>query len=293
MLTAPTPQSPEVATTPDKTTLLTRASNPLSAEPRPFLRWAGSKQRLLSQLVDYVPPFEGRYFEPFLGAGALFFLLDQSHATLSDKIAPLVETYNVVAQHPEELLAALEPMDVLDKEYYYRVRGDVPADEVGRAARFIFLNRAGWNGLYRVNNAGRFNVPYGRPRSGTILDRDNLLACSKLLSTATIEVNDFESTVRDASAGDLVYFDPPYVTGHNNNGFIDYNEDLFAWKDQERLARVARELQDEGVHVIVSNANHAAVHALYPTFRVAEVSRRSALASTVSQRTTVTEAVFY
>ncbi|WP_402844659.1 DNA adenine methylase [Microbacterium sp. GXS0129] len=273
--------------------LALRAATPLSAEPRPFLRWAGSKQRLLAQLVPHIPTFTGRFIEPFLGAGAMFFLLDTPNAILSDKIEPLVSTYDVVARRPEELLSHLENMNVLDKDFYYRIRKQTPTDEVEAAARFIYLNRAGWNGLYRVNAKGKFNVPYGRPRSGTIIDRANLLKCSTLLSGASLAVSDFEATARQAGPGDLVYFDPPYVTGHNNNGFVDYNEDLFAWRDQERLAGVARELRDSGVHVMVSNADHSAIRELYSTFNYAQVSRRSALASSVTKRTTVTEAVFY
>lgn len=113
------------------------------------------------------------------------------------------------------------------------------------------------------------------------------------MASAEVSCSDFETATATAQPGDFVYFDPPYVTGHNNNGFVDYNENLFSWEDQRRLADRARELRDAGVGVVISNANHNAVRELYSTFRVAEISRRSALASSVSQRKLVTEAVFY
>lgn len=277
----------------DRAGITLRAKASLSAEPRPFLRWAGSKQRLLSQLVRYVPEHGGRYFEPFLGAGAMFFLLEPAAAWLSDTCEPLIETYDVVARRPEEVVEQLQAMDVLDRDFYYAVRARRPSNEVQRAARFLYLNRAGWNGLYRVNARGDFNVPYGRPRSGNIVDTSNLRACAELISRAQLSVGDFASLNDYVRAGDFVYFDPPYVTGHNNNGFVDYNENLFSWFDQIRLAELARDLQDRGAHVVVSNAHHEAVIALYPTFRVGEVVRTSALASTVSRRGKVSEAVFY
>ncbi|MFM9877217.1 MAG: DNA adenine methylase [Rhodoglobus sp.] len=279
----------------DAHVLFNRASSTLSSEPRPFLRWAGSKQRLLSQLLPHMPSQFGAYFEPFLGAGALFFLLEPGRAHLSDLCAPLVEVYEVVARDPEAVYSQLSDMNILDKDLYYRVRAERPTSEIRRAARFVYLNRAGWNGLYRVNNKGVFNVPYGRPATSNTIDFSNLMACSAALArdSVTIGVDDFSTIEDKAVAGDFVYFDPPYVTGHNNNGFIDYNENLFSWSDQVRLASLARRLQENSVHVVVSNAHHEAVLALYPTFRVAEVSRRSTLASSIKSRKAVAEAVFY
>jgi DNA adenine methylase len=162
-----------------------------------------------------------------------------------------------------------------------------------RAAQFIFLNKCCWNGLYRVNSAGKFNVPYGRPRSDAIVDPANLVACSQALGHLGVElrVSDFAEALAEAEPGDLVYLDPPYVTGHNNNGFVDYNEVLFRWTDQVRLAEVARELAHVGVHVIVSNADHDAVLDLYRGFRKHVVERVSTLASNSTRRGRVSEVV--
>ena len=272
-----------------------RAAAALSATPRSFLRWAGSKQRLLPQLVPYLPSSFNTYFEPFLGAGALFFLLQPPNARLGDMCAPLVETYRSVASHHLAIHDLLSTMDILDRDEYYRIRAAHPTNAVKAAARFIFLNRGAWNGLYRVNTRGEFNVPYGRPRSPNIIDLQNLRACANLLSrpTVSVSVSDFETLASEAKSGDFVYFDPPYVTGHNNNGFIDYNQKLFSWSDQVRLAALAERLRKRGVHVMVSNAEHEAIIALYPNFRVGSVTRRSTLASSIAARKQITEAVFY
>jgi len=279
----------------DHSTLGKRALLSLSAAPRPFLRWAGSKQRLLPQLVEYLPDKYGSYFEPFMGASALFFLLEPENAHLSDMSTPLVQTYQTIAAKPKQVFDELAKMDVLDSAEYYRIRSEKPSTAVRRAARFIYLNRAAWNGLYRVNNKGEFNVPYGRPRSANIIDFQNLEACSGALSkkSVSISISDFQHVEEKAVEGDLVYFDPPYVTGHNNNGFVDYNEKLFSWDDQVRLSTLARKLQERGVSVIVSNAHHDAILDLYPTFNVGKVERRSTLASDISARKSVTEAVFH
>lgn len=276
-------------------TLVNRAANSLSAEPRPFLRWAGSKQRLLPQILPYVPARFNTYHEPFLGSGALFFLLEPKKAMLSDACEPLIQTYKTVATSPMDICEELTTFDVLDRDQYYEVRAESPSDEIRAAARFIYLNRAGWNGLYRVNNKGQFNVPYGKPKSANIIESSLVLSCSGALSEpgVTIRNSDFGEVGRAARSGDFVYFDPPYVTGHNNNGFIDYNENLFSWADQVRLSQLAAQLQARGVHVVVSNALHASITVLYPTFNVAEITRRSTLAGNTSARKQVTEAVFY
>jgi DNA adenine methylase len=164
-----------------------------------------------------------------------------------------------------------------------------------RAAEFIYLNRGCFNGLYRVNSHGDFNVPYGRPRTANIIDFKNLRACSTALLADKVRVrkSDFERVIVNAKAGDLVYFDPPYVTGHNNNGFLDYNEKLFSWSDQQRLARVAKDLKSRKVNVIVSNANHDGVIGLFRGFKWKRISRNSTLASESEHRGPVSEVVLY
>jgi len=279
----------------DRDALAIRARAQLTATPRPFLRWAGSKQRLLPHILPHLPAEYGTYFEPFLGAGALFFLLQPTAAVLGDTCSPLIETYRSVASHPRGVYAASSAHNILDKDEYYRVRSLVPTDAIAKAARFIYLNRAGWNGLYRVNNRGEYNVPYGRPKSANPVDLANLETCGSILAQSGMDIRNEDFSYVDglARAGDLVYLDPPYVTGHNNNGFIDYNELLFSWDDQVRLAQMAVRLKQRGVHVIVSNALHKEVIALYPSFEVAEVERPSTLAGNPKARRAITEAVLH
>jgi DNA adenine methylase len=261
MATAPTKGVEGIHHEVDRQALAELSERTLSAIPRPFLRWAGSKQRLLRQIVPLLPPSYGRYFEPFLGAGSLFFLLRPKSAVLSDACSELIATFKAVARDVESVLSSLGAFDPLDKRQYYRVRGSRSNDSIERAAEFIYLNRAGWNGLYRVNSRGEFNVPYGAPKTSAIVDPDHLRSCSMLLRRKRISIQsaDFDVSLAKCKPGDFAFLDPPYVTGHNNNGFIDYNERLFSWSDQVRLAKTAGALADRGVNVMVTNANHHGV----------------------------------
>jgi DNA adenine methylase len=277
----------------DRDTLAEQAERTLSALPRPFLRWAGSKQRILRRLVPLLPSSFDRYFEPFLGAGSLFFLLQPTSAVLSDTCSELIATYKAVAEDVELVLVGLSHLDPLNPQQYYRVRQGRASDKHERAAEFIYLNRAAWNGLYRVNSRGEFNVPYGAPRTSAIVDADHLRECAKLLRRARVQIEgvDFDRTLSSCETGDFAFLDPPYVTGHNNNGFIDYNEQLFSWSDQVRLAQTAVDLAKRGVKVMVTNANHQSVIDLYAGFEVTEISRWSTLAGDKSARGLVTETV--
>ncbi len=279
----------------DQELLITRASRPLSALPRPFLRWAGSKQRLLRQIVPRLPLRFRTYFEPFLGAGSLFFLLEPPNAVLSDTNLELVNTYRAVRDNPKAILRYLEGFDPMDRDEYYRIRDSKAHGRFRKAARFIYLNRACWNGLYRVNSQGTFNVPYGAPRSPSLVNSGVLLACSTALNHPGVELlhEDFETAIGNGSAEDLIFLDPPYVTRHNNNGFIDYNEKLFSWSDQERLAGVASELHRSGTHVLVTNANHPDLLDLYPSFNFDILSRYSTLAGKVSRRKVTEEVLIW
>jgi DNA adenine methylase len=277
----------------DYVELTARAGQTLSASPRPFLRWAGSKQRLLSQIVPLLPPAFNRYFEPFIGSGSLFFLLRPKRAILGDACEELICTYKAVRDDSPTVLRHLRRFNALDKKLYYRVRANRSQEPSRRAAEFIFLNRAGWNGLYRVNSRGEFNVPYGAPKTANLIDPDNLVRCSSLLRRRQVKLRtgDFEAALDGCQPGDFVFLDPPYVTSHNNNGFIDYNERLFSWADQVRLAEVARSLADRGAYVIVANAHHDPVLALYRDFFVTPVVRSSTLAGAASARRRVTESL--
>jgi DNA adenine methylase len=274
--------------------LAERAGKSLSASPRPFLRWAGSKRFLLPTLASLLPSSYKTYREPFLGGGALFFLLQPERAVLSDSCADLIDTFKAVRRTPHAINRYLAPLKP-EPDYFYALRKARSTDTIQRAAEFIYLNKTCWNGLYRVNSRGEFNVPYGRPKTDTIFEPSNILACSAAMNKPDITITcaDFTDALADVEARDLVFLDPPYVTGHNNNGFIDYNETLFSWEDQLKLAEVARALVDRGAHVIVTNADQNDILGLYRGFTVQTITRHSTLASNKSFRGQITEAVIY
>lgn len=251
-----------------------------SSIPRPFLRWVGSKQALLDQVTSILPSHFDRYFEPFLGGGALFFNLRPERATISDQSSELIGVWTAIRDNCEHIIEYLRPLRP-EKELYYKIRENRSSDPVVRAAEFIYLNKSCWNGLYRVNAKGKFNVPFGKPRTDHIFDETNLRACSSILNNKNVKIlnQDFQKTTKNAKRGDLVYFDPPYVTKHNNNGFRDWNEVLFSWNDQERLAKEAIRLAEAGVYVVVSNADHGDIRDLYKNFDIVAFERSSTLSS--------------
>lgn len=263
-----------------------------SALPRPFLRWAGSKQALLPRLNQVLPKDFNVYYEPFLGSGALFFHLRPNKAVLSDASAELVDVWQEVKSNVDGIVKYLDPLKP-DRDLFYQIRDNRSSDKNIKAGEFLYLNKTCWNGLYRVNSKGKFNVPYGSPRTDFIFDKRNLIACSKALNSSgvTILCGDFCSATKAALRGDFVYFDPPYVTKHNNNGFRDWNEKLFSWDDQIRLAIEAERLRLCGVAVVVSNAAHKDVVDLYPNFSRIEFSRSSTLSSSARFRGVVEEVI--
>jgi len=271
-----------------------RSRQSLAATPRAFLRWAGSKRAVLPQLVELLPRTFRTYREPFLGGGSLFFLLQPQRAVITDSCAELIQTFEAVRDHPGRILQYIDPMKP-DKRAFYAMRDQRSRGHIKRAAEFIYLNKTCWNGLYRVNAEGRFNVPYGAPKSDTIVDESNLRACSAALREPGVElaIAQFDSAMEGVAEGDLVFLDPPYVTRHNNNGFVDYNERLFSWEDQVKAAEVAMEAADAGAHVIVTNAYHDEVLDLYEGFDIQSLRRHSTLASASTARGPVREAILW
>ena len=258
---------------------------------RPVVKWAGGKQ-WLAPAAPYLMPegFVGRYFEPFLGGAAIFFAMEPARATLSDRNEILITTYRALRNETEDVIRLLSRYPH-DEAFYYRMRARLPRSPHSIAARLLYLNRTCWNGLYRVNREGNFNTPFGRFKNPTICDRDRLRRAARLLRRARLHVGDFEAVAAEARPGDFVYFDPPYITGHQHNGFLKYNAPLFSWNDQQRLARLSLELARGGVSVLVSNADQPAVVALHKRFNYYRVSRRSLIGGDVSSRGEVVEAL--
>ena len=269
-------------------------------EPRPFLKWAGGKRQLLFELIPRAlraRPFTA-YHEPFLGGGALFFalyrkgLLDGVPVYLSDINEELMNTYRVVRDDVQGLIARLEEHKAKhSKTYYYEVRAQVPASPLERAARTIYLNKTCFNGLYRVNSKGLFNVPIGRYSNPRIVDRRNLEAVSRALAGVEIRAVPFEHVLEQAHAGSFVYFDPPYHPMSRTSNFTSYAREGFGVRDQERLAEVVKTLAGRGVKVLLSNSSTELVKALYKGYRIELVLATRNINSRTSGRGWVGEAL--
>lgn len=258
----------------------------------PLLRWAGGKRKLLQHILPLVPTNFNRYFEPFFGGGAVFFDLIPPKATLSDLNAELIDCYVQVRDNPEEVITHLKGLRNSEADYY-RVRSSYPINMTERAARLIYLSVLSFNGIYRQNRFGVFNVPYGKRLNVNPCNEEKIRAISKALAKVNFVSGDFEAVLGKAKAGDLIYLDPPYTVSHQDNGFILYNDKIFLWKDQERLAKVAGKLKDKGCHLIISNAEHESIHALYPGFESKTITRSSIIAASSDNRRAVTECIFY
>jgi DNA adenine methylase len=267
---------------------------PLGGEP--VLKWAGGKRHLLDQILPLFPCVRpgGVYFEPFLGAGAAFFRLQPDHAVLSDTNAELIQTFRAVRDDVDGVISCLKELPHSEVDFY-RVRSSTPTTPSAAAARTIYLNKTCFNGLYRVNLKGQFNVPFGRHGPNLeICNEAQLRAASLSLQSRQLYINDFAIAVSTARPGDLVYFDPPYVTAHSSNGFIEYNAKVFSWSDQQRLAAAAKVLVNRGVNVVVTNADHEAVIDFYRpagVFDIHRIRRWSTIAGKATNRYVTTELV--
>jgi DNA adenine methylase len=227
-------------------------------QPRPFIKWAGGKRQLLTAILRKVPRTYGAYHEPFLGGGAVFFALSPIKAFLSDSNERLVRCYKGIKSHLPEVVSLLKGYKK-DRSVFMKMRDqDIDAEsDAAVAAWFIFLNKLGFNGLYRVNSKNRFNVPFGDNKNAQIFDEDNLVACSRALANAEVEHEDFSKVLDRARSGDLVYFDPPYVPLSSTSYFTSYTAKGFTPEDQIRLRDLALKLKERDVHVILSNSSTA------------------------------------
>lgn len=254
---------------------------PKRVEAQPFLKWVGGKASLLRQLEEFFPHQIDRYFEPFLGGGAVFFHLKHRFPDLRpflrDGNKELINCYRVVRDRPEELMRLLDEhakgFRADGGGYFYDIRKQHDlTDDLARAARTIFLNKTCFNGLYRVNAKGEFNTPVGSNKNPNLYSRDNLLAASEALQTAQLEAQDFRKVVDEARRGDFIYFDPPYLPISAYSDFKRYTPDQFREADQVELVRVFRELDAKGCRVVLSNSEHPRTRELYAGFPIHVVS---------------------
>lgn len=240
-------------------------------KPKPFVKWVGGKRQLLKQFRElnlYPPecfnPESNTYFEPFVGGGAVFFDLLPKHAELSDTNRELVITYNVIKDNVDGLIKSLKK-HIYNKEYYLRVRAqDInELSDIEIASRFIFLNRTGFNGMYRVNKSGQFNVPFGRYKNPLICDENNLRKASEALQEITITYRDYKDVLKLAKIGDFIYFDPPYYPLNPTSSFTAYTAKGFFEKEQIELRNTFVKLHERGCFVMLSNSDTPFINELY------------------------------
>jgi DNA adenine methylase len=279
------------------TDILKPDSAKAAVRARPFIKWVGGKGQLVRELMSLLPKRFNRYWEPFLGGGALFFALSPKTALLSDINKELVLTYTVVRDKVSELIEELSTYHY-DRDLFYEVR-DIDRDperyaalsDVKRAARLIYLNKCGFNGLYRVNSKGIFNVPFGRHSNPTILNRSNLSLCSAALQGVEILNAQYFEIEERVAKGDLVYFDPPYVPVSKSSSFTAYTQGGFGLQQQTELRDLCVRLRNRGVYVIASNSDTDTVRELYADFDLYEVFAARSISSVGYSRGAVGEII--
>jgi len=251
---------------------------------KPFLRWAGGKKWLLKELDKFVDMKNyNSYHEPFVGGGAVYFHLSPQIARISDSNKELIDTYEVIKNNPEEVINHIKSFE-RSKEFYYLIRNKKYSTESEEAARFIYLNQMSFNGLYRVNQQGEYNVPYGY-REKFQFDYDNLLRVSLLLKNTQITHQDFKESIADIKANDLVFLDPPYTVTHNSNGFIHYNKKLFSLADQYNLSYAINTIKSIGAYYILTNAAHQTIREIFDNGdKMYEIDRASLIGGKNAKR---------
>ena len=272
----------------------------IEEKPKPFVKWVGGKRQLLKQFRDlglYPPedfdPITNTYFEPFVGGGAVFFDLLPETAYLSDLNNELVVTYNVIKNDVENLIKSLKKHK-LDKEYFLKIRAQNPEklSDLNTASRFIYLNRTCFNGMYRVNSKGGFNVPFGKYTNPLICDENNLRKASKALKNVEIKKQDYKEVLKKARKGDFVYFDPPYYPVSKTASFTSYTSESFLDKEQIELRDTFVELHKRGCFVMLSNSDTPFINKIYSEpkgLRITKVQAGRAINSDASKRGKITE----
>jgi DNA adenine methylase len=266
-----------------------------------FVKWAGGKKQLLEQFKDLYPKSFNGYFEPFLGSGAVAFYIIETFKPekilLSDINEELINAFNIVKTHPEELISLLKKHKAHHtedaKKYYYEIRKIEPnsLQPLERAARFIYLNRTCFNGLYRVNAKGKFNVPMGSYKNPDIVQEKIIKKASDILRKDEIKVMSFEKVLELAKNGDFIYFDPPYYPLKKGISFTTYAQGNFLEKEQEKLAEVFKQLDKKGCYCMLSNSDTEFIKNLYSDFKIHTVKASRMINSKSTGRGAISEIV--
>ncbi|MBA1433677.1 DNA adenine methylase [Bombilactobacillus bombi] len=267
---------------------------------KPVTKWVGGKRQLVSKLIEHLPQDFNSYFEPFIGGGALLLALAPQKAIINDNNQELINVYRVIKDHPLSLLAELQKhQDNNSKEYYLYVRNWDRSEiwqqltPIQRAARLLYMLRVDFNGLYRVNKKGQFNVPYGKYKNPNIVNRDDILRVSNYFQQANIQIlcGDFQKAVASAQKNDLVYFDPPYIPLTSTANFTSYTKDDFTLEDQKRLCQTFFDLARRDVKVMLSNSDTALTRSLYKNANIHIVQARRAINSNAQKRGKINEVI--
>lgn len=259
---------------------------PIIGIQKPFLKWAGGKTQMISDLLKYVPEKFNKYIEPFIGGGALYFSLSHPKSIVSDLNEELVITYKEVKQNVHEVISVLESYSNTE-EFYYKIRSLSPLllSNSERAARLIYLNKTCFNGLFRVNKKGEFNVPYGK-RTGPFLNKQNLLGASEYLQDTEIYHLDYKETLKKyAKKGDFIFLDPPYQPVGKFSDFKRYTKEFFYENDQIELANIFKELTNKGCYVMLTNSDHPFILDLYKEFQIETIETKRLISSNPNTRT--------
>ncbi|MDD3150609.1 MAG: DNA adenine methylase [Candidatus Gastranaerophilales bacterium] len=260
----------------------------------PVIKWAGGKRQLLFEIQKNMPKSYKRYFEPFIGGGAVFFETQPKNAYISDINEELVNLYSVIQNNPNDLIENLYKYEN-SKEYFLKIRGIDRESKykkwsaIQKASRFIYLNRTCFNGLYRVNSKGEFNVPFGNYSNPRIVDEDNILNCSKLLKETEIKCADFSAILNCVEKGDFVYFDPPYVPLNDTSSFTSYTKEGFGIDMQFKLRDVCDELDSKGVKFLLSNSDTKIINELYLSYNIKKVFASRAINANAKGRGKIME----
>jgi DNA adenine methylase len=259
---------------------------------QPFLRWAGGKRWLKKEITELISIANyNNYHEPFIGGGAILFHLKPQTSFISDSNKELIETYLAIKDEPLIVIKKLKEFKK-DKESYYAIRSENINNRFHKAAKFIFLNQMSFNGIYRVNANGGYNVPYGN-REKHEFDFENILLVSEFLKNVIIKHCDFAEALKKVKKGDLVFLDPPYTIAHNLNGFVQYNQKIFSLEDQYRLSESINKIKEAGAFYILTNAAHVKVKEIFnKNDTIKEVSRASVVGGKNSVRGQYSEYLF-
>jgi DNA adenine methylase len=264
-----------------------------STLPRPFLKWAGGKSKLIKQYLAHLPSENTykNYYEPFLGGGAIFFHIQPSKAILTDINAELITTYRCVRDNIQELISLLKEHESKhSRDYYYSVRANLVKTDLEKAARLIYLNKTCFNGLYRVNSQGKFNVPLGKYKNPNICPEDLLIAASEALERAEIKQTNFIEILNHANTSDdFVYFDPPYYPISETSYFTSYTNYSFKENQQIQLRDIFVKLSERGVKVMLSNSDCEFIRNLYTDFNIHTISATRAINSNAKKRGKINE----